>query len=144
MIQIKKISAEETYDVRLTVLRKNIPLPYEFNGDFEKDTFHLGAFSADKLIAVSSFMKTSNKKINGSQYQLRGMATLEAFQGLGTGKLMMEHAFKLLKGLNISYLWCNARVIAVPFYEKSGMKTIGEPYNIEFIGTHYVMVKRLN
>jgi len=89
-------------------------------------------------------MKTSNKKINGSQYQLRGMATLEEFQGLGTGKLMMEHAFKLLKGLNISYLWCNARVIAVPFYEKSGMKTIGEPYNIEFIGTHYVMVKRLN
>jgi len=144
MIQIKKISAESTYDIRLTVLRKNIPLPYEFNGDFEKDTFHLGAFSGDKLIAVSSFMKASNKKIKGSQYQLRGMATLKEFQGLGVGKLMMEHALKLLKDLKIDFLWCNARVIAVPFYEKSGLKIIGEPYDIEFIGIHYVMVKRLN
>lgn len=144
MIRIKKISAEKTYGVRLAVLRKSIPLPYEFNGDFEKDTFHLGAFRADKLIAVSSFMKATNKKIIGSQYQLRGMATLEGSQGLGAGKLMMEHAFKLLKDLNIDCLWCNARVIAVPFYEKFRMKTIGEPYDIEFIGTHYVMVKMLN
>jgi len=144
MIQIKKISAKETYPVRLSVLRKNIPLPYEFNGDFENDTFHLGAFSADKLIAVSSFMKASNKQFKGFQYQLRGMATLEEFQGFGTGKLMMEYAFKMLKDLKIGCLWCNARVIAVPFYEKSGMETVGEPYDIEFIGDHYVMFKMLN
>lgn len=144
MIQIKKIAAKETYAARLAVLRKNIPLPYTFNGDFDNDTFHLGAFRADKLIAVSSFMKASNKKFIGSQYQLRGMATLEEFQGLGAGKLMMEHAFKLLKDLNIDCLWCNARVIAVPFYKKLGMKTIGEPYDIASIGTHYVMVKMLN
>lgn len=144
MIQIRKISTEKTYDIRLAVLRKNIPLPYEFNGDFEKDTFHLGAFSEGKLIAVSSFMKSSHKSIKGSQYQLRGMATLEEFQGLGAGKLMMEHAFKLLMDLKIDCLWCNARVIAVPFYEKLGLKIIEEPYDIEFIGIHYVMVKRLN
>ena len=144
MIQIKKISAEETYAVRLAVLRKNIPLPYKFKGDLENDTFHLGAFSKGKLIAVSSFMKASHKQFKGSQYQLRGMGTLEAFQGFGAGKLMMEHAFKLLKDLKIDCLWCNARVIAVPFYEKLGMKTVGEQYDIEFIGAHYVMVKMLN
>ena len=144
MIQIKKISTEETYPIRLEVLRKNIPLPYEFNGDFDNDTFHLGAFNDGKLIAVSSFMKASNPQFKGSQYQLRGMATLEEFQGFGAGKLMMEHAFKLLSYLKTDCLWCNARVIAVPFYEKLGMKTIGEPYDIEFIGTHYVMVKMLN
>ena len=144
MIQIKKILAKETYPIRLSVLRKNIPLPYEFNGDFEKDTFHLGAFNNDQLIAVSSFMKSSNKQFKGFQYQLRGMATLEEFQGMGTGKLMMDHAFKLLGDLKIASLWCNARIVAVPFYEKLGLKTVGEPYDIEFIGPHYVMVKILN
>lgn len=144
MIQIKKISVKETHAVRLSVLRKNIPLPYAFNGDFDNDTFHLGAFNNDQLIAVASFMKSSNKQFKGIQYQLRGMATLEEFQGMGAGKLMMEHAFELLRDLKIVCLWCNARIVAVPFYEKLGMKTVGDPYDIEFIGLHYVMVKTLN
>ena len=144
MIQIKKISAKDTYPIRLAVLRKNIPLPYGFNGDFDDATFHLGTFNDGILIAISSFMKVSNKQFKGSQYQLRGMATLEEFQGIGAGKLMMEYAFKLLNDLNIDCLWCNARVIAVPFYNKLGMKTVGDSYNIEFIGAHYVMVKMLN
>lgn len=144
MIHIKKISAKETYAIRLAVLRENIPLPYEFKGDFDKDTFHLGAFRNDKLIAVSSFMKVSNKQFKGEQYQLRGMATLAEFQGVGAGKLMMDHVIKLLLDLKIDCLWCNARIIAVPFYKKSGMKTFGKSFDIEYIGAHYVMAKLLN
>lgn len=144
MIQIKRISAQETFPIRLEVLRKNIPLPYEFNGDFDEDTFHLGAFKNDKLIAVSSFMKASDKQFEGEQYQLRGMATLEQFQGLGAGKLMMETAFEILKALKTNCLWCNARIVAVPFYEKLGLNIIGEPYNLKHIGMHFVMFKMLN
>ena len=59
MIEIKKIEAKETYDIRLAVLRKGIPLPVKFNGDEDKGTIHLGAFKNSKLIAVSSFMKAS-------------------------------------------------------------------------------------
>jgi len=44
MIQIKKIEAEEIFPVRKEVLRKNIPLPFEFKGDFDEDTFHLGVY----------------------------------------------------------------------------------------------------
>lgn len=143
MIEIKKIEALETFPIRLEVLRKNIPLPYEFNGDFDKDTFHLGAFKDGKLIAVSSFMKASNTHFKVEQYQLRGMATLEEFQGVGAGKLMMQNAFELLKELNITCLWCNARVIAVPFYEKLGMETFGEQFEIKYVGNHFVMFKYL-
>ncbi len=143
MIEIKKIEASETFPIRLEVLRKNIPLPYEFNGDFDKDTFHLGAFKDGKLIAVSSFMKASNTHFKVEQYQLRGMATLEEFQGVGAGKLMMQNAFELLKELNITCLWCNARVIAVPFYEKLGMETFGEQFEIKYVGNHFVMFKYL-
>jgi predicted GNAT family N-acyltransferase len=143
MIQIKKISAKDTFPVRLEVLRKNIPLPYEFNGDFDKDTFHLGAFKNNELIAVSSFMKASSKHFEGTQFQLRGMATLTLFQGLGAGKLMMDEAFKILKDLNIACLWCNARENAVKFYEKQGMHIVGEPFDIQYIGKHFVMGKYL-
>lgn len=73
MIQIKTIIAEDTYEIRLEIIRKNIPLPYEFSGDFDKKTFHLGAFKDGKLIAVSSYMKAHNPNFEGSQYQLRGM-----------------------------------------------------------------------
>ena len=85
MIEIKKIEASETFPIRLEVLRKNIPLPYEFNGDFDKDTFHLGAFKDGKLIAVSSFMKASNTNFKGLQFQLRGMGSAIGSQGNGYG-----------------------------------------------------------
>jgi GNAT superfamily N-acetyltransferase len=143
MIEVKKITAIETYDIRLEVLRKNIPLPFEFKGDFDDDTFHLGAFKNGKLIAVSSYMKAENENFIGSQYQLRGMATLEKFQGFGAGKLMMEKAFEILKELNIDCLWCNARVIAVNFYEKQGLQTFGEKFDIKYVGNHFVMYKYL-
>lgn len=143
MLQIKKISPIETYPIRLEVLRENIPLPYEFNGDFDETTFHLGAYKNDKLIAVSSYMKVNNKNFSGNQYQLRGMATLIEYQGFGAGKLMMQEAFSILSKLNIDYLWCNARVEAVRFYEKQGLQTFGEKFEIKYVGDHYAMFKKL-
>ncbi|PKP09398.1 MAG: N-acetyltransferase [Bacteroidetes bacterium HGW-Bacteroidetes-3] len=144
MIQIKEISANETFPIRLEVLRKDIPLPYEFNGDYDENTFHLGAFKNDKLIAVSSYMKESNKNFEGNQYQLRGMATLMEYQGFGAGKLMLKQAFGILKGKKINILWCNARIAAVDFYKKQGFQTFGKKFEIPFVGEHYVMFIALN
>ena len=143
MISIKILKPEDTYPIRLEVLRKNIPKPFKFDGDFEKDTIHLGAFKNDTLIAVSSYMKVSNPNFKGSQFQLRGMATLEKFQGIGAGKVMMNEAFTLLKNKNIDCVWCNAREIAVPFYKKLGFEIFGNKFDIEYIGAHYVMYKYL-
>jgi len=143
MIEIKKIKASDTYNIRLEVLRNGIPLPVEFNGDNDSNTIHLGAFKNGNLIAVSSFMKASKEDFKGEQYQLRGMATLPEFQGLGAGKLMMLEAFDIFKNLKIDCLWCNARIIAVDFYKKLGFQTFGNVFDIKFIGNHYVMYKYL-
>jgi predicted GNAT family N-acyltransferase len=143
MIQIKEISAEETFPIRLEVLRKNIPLPHEFNGDFDLETFHLGAFEGNKLIAVSSYMKASNKNFEGNQYQLRGMATINEYQGFGAGKLMLEKAVQILKEKSSNVLWCNARIAAVDFYKKQGFQTFGEKFDISFVGEHYMMYKKI-
>ena len=143
MIKVKNISAEETYPVRLDVLRKDIPLPYKLNGDFDKDTFHLGAFKNNQLIAVSSFMKSKNNNFKGNQFQLRGMATLENYQGLGAGKLMVDKAIEILNTQKIECLWCNARVIAVEFYKKQGFNIAGELFDIQHVGPHYLMINEL-
>jgi ribosomal protein S18 acetylase RimI-like enzyme len=141
MLEIKKIKASDTYKIRLGVLRKGIPLPVKFNGDDDNDTFHLGAYKEGKLIAVSSFMKATNVNFKGSQYQLRGMATLPEYQGLGAGKLMMLKAFDIFKDLKVDCLWCNARIIALDFYKKLGLLTFGEMFELKHVGNHYVMYK---
>jgi len=84
-------------------------------------------------------MKVKNNNFRGKQFQLRGMATLIEFQGLGAGILMMQEAFIILKTLNVDCLWCNARIVAVDFYKKFGLQIYGEKFAIPNIGDHYVM-----
>lgn len=141
---IKHITAEETYSIRLEVLRKGVDLPYKFDGDSDKNTFHLGAFKQEKLVGVATFMKRKSTLIqNDTQYQLRGMATLTEVRGLGFGNLLLAEADSILKEKKIAILWCNAREIALKFYQKNGFEIIGKPFDIPQIGKHFVMYKRL-
>ena len=98
---VTTIPAEETYQIRLDVLRKGIDLPAQFSGDFDEDTFHLGVFENNVLVGVSSFMKTENKHFKSKQFQLRGMAMLEKFRGKGLGKLMIGKALSVLRDREI-------------------------------------------
>tara|TARA_B110000967_G_scaffold153824_1_gene158365 strand:- start:29447 stop:29725 length:279 start_codon:yes stop_codon:yes gene_type:complete len=82
MVEVRKITVGETYDIRLMILRINSPLPYKFQGDLDGDAFHFGTFENKKLLAVTSFVKSTHPSLKGSQYQLRGMSTLESFQKL--------------------------------------------------------------
>jgi ribosomal protein S18 acetylase RimI-like enzyme len=143
MVQIKYIIPEETYEIRKKILRKNMDLPAQFHGDFEKESFHLGLFEDNKLVSISSFVRANNDNFEGIQYQLRGMATLEEFQGNGYGKALVLEAEKILKEKKIAILWCNARVSAAHFYYKQGFKSIGQEFDIPQIGGHYVMFKNL-
>lgn len=143
MIDIKRIKAEETYAIRKEVLRKNIDLPFIFNGDLDKDSFHLGLFLDHNLIGIVSFMKSACKDLNGNQYQLRGMATLDQYQGKGYGQQLIKFGSEVLNEKQMELVWCNARVAAVNFYKKSGFKTIGKEFYIPKIGGHFVMFKKL-
>lgn len=143
MIKIKNISTQDTYEIRLTVLRKNIDLPYKFEGDNDKDTFHLGAFYQNELVGIATFMKNTIDSEVEEQYQLRGMATLPKVRGKGAGKLLIEEAKRIIKEKGISFLWCNARIEAVGFYESLNFKIIGEEFEVQKVGPHYKMVTKL-
>lgn len=144
MIKIKNISAQETYEIRLAVLRNNIDLPYKFKEDEFENTFHLGAFYNNKLVGIASFMRNRIDVVKGEQYQLRGMATLPEVRGMGAGRLLIEEAKRTLKAKDINVLWCNARKEAVGFYESLNFVTIGEEFEVQKVGPHFKMYYIVN
>ena len=58
-------------------------------------------------------------------------------------KLILVEAERILLEMDIDVLWCNARVLAVQFYEKCGFKVVGSDFDIRLIGQHFVMYKKL-
>lgn len=143
MIDIKPISAQETYEIRKEILRRNINLTEKIDDDFSETSFHLGAYVNNKLVSVATFMQHNNENFTGKQYRLRGMATLDAYQKKGLGKMLIFEGVKKLKKIGVETLWCNARTSALQFYQKLGFKTIGTEFDIHLIGPHYVMFLRL-
>lgn len=147
-MEIKQITALETYPVRHPVLRAGRPVEdCAFDGDNLLTTIHLGALMDNELVGVATFMKNSTSLFNSlpanQMYQLRGMAVLEKVQGHGLGKKILLHAETLLRTKQVSLLWFNARINAVPFYEKLGYHIKGDSFEIPLIGKHYKMYKQL-
>lgn len=143
---IKDISAETTYKVRQPVLRPGRPAQEcVFEGDSDKDTFHLGLYSGKELIGVASFMKNASQNFRSkNQFQLRGMAVLPFYKGKGYGATLLKEGEERLKTrVEKPFLWFNARDYAVGFYEKFGYKTFGEKFDIPGVCPHIVMYKQL-
>jgi ribosomal protein S18 acetylase RimI-like enzyme len=143
---VKIISSKETHTVRHPVLRAGKPVDScVFDGDNLETTLHLGILHEHKLIGVSSFFKKSNSIISSekTQYQLRGMAVLESFQGKGLGHILLKHGENMLREKHITAIWCNAREVAINFYKKNNYQVIGKSFIIKDIGLHYTMYKNL-
>lgn len=143
-IKVKKISYLETFPVRSAVLRKGKPIETcFFLGDDEQTTVHFGLFNDENLIGVGSVFNVSNANFEEkNQFQLRGMAILDDFQGKGYGNLILNAICNYVVKQNVSILWFNAREIAVPFYQNFGFSVLGNSFVIPENGTHFVMFKR--
>ena len=145
MIDIRKISAQETFTVRHPMLRKGKPIEScHFDGDDLGTTSHFGLYEYNKIEGVISLFENNNSLFaDKHQGQIRGMAVLENNQGKGFGRLLVEHSENVMKLQNISLIWFNARINAVGFYQKMGYEIIGNSFEIPNIGVHYVMWKKL-
>ena len=75
----------------------------------------------------------------GASWRLRGMATSEAARGTGLGRLVLDGCFSVVRDGGGRFLWCNARLGAVPFYERLGLAAVGPEFDIPEIGPHVVM-----
>lgn len=145
MEEIREITATETHSVRHPVLRAGKPVETcIFPGDEDEGTIHLGYFINCALVGIASLYPQSHPELNAQNpYQLRGMAVLPHHQGHGYGEALVREALLKTKINHGDLLWCNARIKAVPFYEKMGFDTFGPPFEIGNIGPHYVMYHKL-
>jgi GNAT superfamily N-acetyltransferase len=142
---IKKITAEATFSVRNPVLRPNLPVEScHFEGDHCPSTAHLGYYQEKKLVGiVSVFEKANANWQNSPQIQIRGMAVLEDFQKKGIGEKLIQTIIKEALDNKTELIWFNARKNAVPFYEKLGFHIYGTEFEIEGVGTHFLMYRVL-
>ena len=145
MYTIKKITSQQTFPVRLPVLRPGKPVEScIFDGDDLPATVHLGIYDDGAVVGVISIFESGSPLFGeGRQFQLRGMAVLASHQKQGLGDKLMAAAEGYIRDNGGGLIWFNAREIAVGFYKKMGYKIIGEPFTIGDIGTHYVMWKSL-
>ena len=140
---IKEIQSSETYLVRQEVLRKGKPIETcYFEGDDAETTMHFGIELNKKIIGiVSVYQVNSQLFFDEIQFQIRGMAVLNEFQGNGFGTQLLAEAENYCTSQKTTLIWFNAREKAVPFYEKNGYQTKGNSFEIPEVGTHYIMFK---
>lgn len=141
---IKFISSQDTLALRSPVLRDGLdPKLCSFEGDDDELSFHLGYFKNDILVCIASFHQQGREGFSGTAYQLRGMATLTSFQGMGIGNQLVNFSIVYLRGLKVNYLWCNARKAAFRFYTGLGFEFISEEFEIPGIGPHKAMYVKI-
>ena len=145
MYSIKQIPSKDTFAVRLPVLRPGKPVEScIFEGDDLPSTVHFGVFDDQNLAGiVSVFEVTTPLLLQQRQFQLRGMAVLDAYQKKGLGEKLVKAAEEYITTQGGDVIWFNAREIAVGFYNKMGYEIIGDPFTIGDIGIHYVMYREV-
>lgn len=141
MIEVRKISAEASYPLRHKVLWPHLEAhECGIDSDLFPEAFQLGSFYKGQLISIGTFFPQEHEKFTVEKaFRLRAMATDPDYRGLQAGKKLMEFAFDCLNESGADLLWCDARLIATGFYDKLGMKTKGDVYDVPKIGPHKLM-----
>lgn len=137
-LEIRRISTEETYPLRLKVLRPGGTLS---DAMFAEDgiSTHFGAFLNGALVGIASIVPQNLEGEARPAWRLRGMATNESVRGRGVGAQLLAGCLDFARSQSAQYLWCNARTEASGFYLKQGFAILSDEFDIPTVGPHYVM-----
>ena len=146
MHSIQKITSTETYPIRHIVLRAGKPIEScQFQGDELETTNHFGYYINNQIIGVISIFEINNKQLLVQKsFQIRGMAVLPSFQKQGIGEALVKESEKFCTTQKANLIWFNARTTAVGFYQKMGYEIVGSEFEINEVGPHFLMFKKLS
>lgn len=125
--------------LRYKILR--VPLGLTFSAqDLAKDQsdFHLGLFEGETLLACLILTPQAEGKM-----KMRQVAVDEHLQGTGIGSELVRFSEGFAREKGFTYIHCNARKTAVPFYLKHGYTISGDEFSEVGI-PHYYMEKELS
>jgi len=74
-------------------------------------------------------------------WRLCGMAVAAQLQRCGYGGLVRDACLAHIAEQHATLLWCNARVPAVGFYQRAGLESLGDQFDIPTVGPHYIMAR---
>lgn len=165
-LTLRIATVQQILPLRHAVLRPGLPMSTaHFEGDDESDALHVAALDAGQ---VHSHAKRSDcvgchgleavpagdaGQVVGCTtllrrplddqpaWQLRGMAVSPQVQGQGVGKAVVRFAIDQASTMPDAPLlfWCNARQIAIPFYERLGWRCISDFFEVPTVGPHRKM-----
>ena len=124
--------------MRDDILRKPLGLGFtEEELESEKDNMLIAAFEDERMLGCCMLVEEQPGIV-----RLRQMVVLNALQGKGIGRALMNFAENLARDRGYKILSMHARANAVGFYEKVGYKVKGDQF-MEITIPHYVMEKEL-
>ena len=129
---------QQMVKLRDAVLRK--PLGLTFTQDdleSEKDNILIAAFEEERMLGCCMLVEERPDIV-----RLRQMAVLNALQGKGVGRALINFAENIARDRGYKIVKMHARNNSIGFYEKVGYKRKGDEF-IEVTIPHYVMEKML-
>jgi GNAT superfamily N-acetyltransferase len=142
-VSVRAVEAAETRDMRARILRPGEPPEaLAFPGDDDPLTLHVSAYLGDEQVGITSVYREQRPGADPAgtdEWRLRGVATDERARRRGVASRIMERCTEHVLAHGGRLVWCNARTPAVPFYLAHGFSVVGDEFEIEHVGPHYVM-----
>lgn len=139
---VRRAALGEILTLRQEVLRPGLPMSEAaFDGDDDPTTRHYGSFDPRGACVgcVSLMRRPWNDR---PAWQLRGMAIRTDRQRTGLGSVLLHHVeHDLARETSGDPVWCNARIAAVPFYERHGWLVDSHVFDLPGVGPHRRMVR---
>lgn len=125
--KLVEVSPEETYPLRLAVLRHDTPTKdVSFAEDADPRAVHLGLRIDSELVAISTWIPRPHNE--QAAIQLRGMATARHLQGTGLGGQLLDAGCARAATIGVRLVWARARDTALDFYLRHGFVVEGEGF----------------
>ena len=144
-LRVRPATLADILPLRHAILRPGLPLATaHFDGDDDPTTIHLAAVLDDDDAVVGCATLMARPSRDRAAWQLRGMATRADLARCGVGRAVLAAAEALVRERGDPlFLWCNARLVAVPFYASGGWRVVSDEFDIPGVGPHHVMVREL-
>lgn len=143
---LQAIPVAQTYPLRQRVLRPQQSInECMYACDHAADSYHVGYFLNQTLVGVGTiFREARNSQSSQASWRIRGMAVAEELRGAGIGGKLLQALIDYVEGQGIpAEIWCNGRVSAKTFYERSGFVQASETFDLPSTGPHMVFIKTL-
>jgi GNAT superfamily N-acetyltransferase len=143
--RLEAVAAERVRPLRAAVLRPGqAPGRLVYAGDEASDTLHLAALDGPAIVGIASVMRDGHPcERREGDWRVRGMATDPRRRRAGVGQALLAGCERHARRHGGRRIWCNARLPAQGFYERAGWRAEGDSFEVEEIGPHVVMSKRL-